>query len=214
MTEYNKSYIKAKTQQASQHKITGKTDEGHRDRLPPGQIETDKFPILDLGIRPKLDEYADWKVDVKGLVENKETLSIDDLKNMGGDARTLDFHCVTRWSRYDLPWAGVEFNKIAERAKVAKNATHVIFHSYDDYTTNVPLDELTDERVLLVYELEGKDIPPEHGGPVRMIIPSLYGWKSAKFVIGIEFLDHDQPGFWEIRGYNNHADPWIEERYS
>lgn len=106
------------------------------------------------------------------------------------------------------------FSRFCEIVKPKPEATTVIFHSYDKYTTNIPLAEALGENVLIAYALDGADIPPEHGGPVRMIVPALYGWKSAKFLTGIEFLDHDAPGFWETRGYHNHADPWIEERYS
>ncbi|MEK7631206.1 MAG: molybdopterin-dependent oxidoreductase [Patescibacteria group bacterium] len=212
--QYNEKYIEAKERQASQHKTTGERDAGHADRLPPGQILTQGFPILDLGIRPRHDEYASWKIFVRGLSETTRDFSLDEIRTLGHDERTLDFHCVTRWSRYDLPWGGMLFSRFCQLVKPKPTATTVIFHSYDKYTTNVPLAEALGKNVLIAYELEGKEIPPEHGGPVRMIVPTLYGWKSAKFLTGIEFLDHDEPGFWETRGYHNHADPWIEERYS
>lgn len=212
--EYNESYVDAKLRQARAHKTTGEQDVGHRDRLPPGQFKTEGFPILDLGVRPKRELYSNWTIEVKGLVEQQKVFTLEEIKKFGKDERTLDFHCVTRWSRYDLQWGGILFSRFCEIVKPQPSASVVIFHSYDKYTTNVPMKEVLGKNVLIAYELEGKEIPPEHGGPVRMIVPTLYGWKSAKFLTGIEFLDHDEPGFWEVRGYNNHADPWLEERYS
>lgn len=212
MPQYNENYIKAKEQQAHKH-----ADADHREshnRLPPGQIETKGFPILDLGVRPTHENYADWKLKIYGEVENPAILSIVELKALGGGEIAADFHCVTRWSRFDLSWTGIPFKKIIELARSRPQAKFVIFHSFDDYTTNVALEEVEKPNTIVAYALEGGEIPPEHGGPIRMIIPHLYGWKSAKFLNGIEFLDHDEPGFWEVRGYSNKARPWIEERYS
>ncbi|MBI2055153.1 MAG: molybdopterin-dependent oxidoreductase, partial [Candidatus Sungbacteria bacterium] len=152
---------------------------------------------------------------------------------------TADFHCVTRWSRYDLHWSGVPFSKIMELVKPRLSANphtkreqlesmnfssvsprsgvgvkFIVFHSFDKYTTNVTLDDVMQKNVIVATKLEGGEIPPEHGGPIRMILPHLYGWKSAKFLTAIEFVDEDKPGFWEVRGYSNRARPWIEERYS
>ena len=214
MQSYNENYIKAKLKQAEAHKLTGKKDLDHTDRLPPGQILTQGFPILDLGIRPKKEEYADWKIEIRGRVEDKKTFTLDELKKIAQEKRVHDFHCVTRWSRYDIPWTGVPFPKLVELVRPLPEARFVIFYSYDKYTTNIPLQEIMNDDVLIAYELEEKEIPPEHGGPVRMIVPMLYGWKSAKFLTKIEFRDEDESGFWEVRGYHNHGDPWLEERYS
>ncbi len=211
---YNEGYIKAKLKQAEAHKLTGQQDIDHSDRLPPGQTLTTGFPILDLGVRPKREEYPSWQIEVRGKVANKKTFSLDEIKKLSREERMHDFHCVTRWSRYDINWAGMPFTKLLELIQPLPEAKHVVFYSYDNYTTNIPLEELRNDDVLIAYELEGKEIPPEHGGPVRMIVPMLYGWKSAKFLTKIEFRDEDESGFWEVRGYHNHGDPWLEERYS
>lgn len=210
--QYNEAYIRAKKQQAGAHAEVSHAES--KNRLPPGQIETKGFPILDLGIRPSLERYPRWTLEIKGNIENPVTLSADQIKGLANQSITADFHCVTRWSRFDLHWQGIPFSKIIELAKPKPEVQFVVFHSFDKYTTNVPLEELMKSNVIVATELEGKEIPPEHGGPIRMIIPHLYGWKSAKFLTGIEFIDKDQPGFWEVRGYSNRARPWIEERYS
>lgn len=210
----NESYIKAKLKQAEAHKLTGITDAGHEERLPPGQTLTTGFPILDLGVRPKREDYARWTIEVTGSIANKRAYTLDEIKHLAREERVHDFHCVTRWSRYDIRWAGVPFPKLMELVQPLPKAKYVIFYSYDNYTTNIPLDELKNDDVLIAYELEGGEIPPEHGGPARMIVPMLYGWKSAKFLTKIEFRNADDPGFWEVRGYHNHGDPWLEERYS
>ena len=217
--DFNKQYIRAKEQQAQKHKEVDHA-ESH-DRLPPGQTETKGFPILDLGIRPSRDRYPKWTLEIRGKVKSPVTLTLDEVKNLDGGPSTgsgykitADFHCVTRWSRYDLSWTGIPFAKIIELAKPDPLAKHLIFRSFEGYSTNVPLEELLKPNVIVAYELEGKEIPPEHGGPIRMIIPHLYGWKSANFLTVIEFKERDEPGFWEVRGYSNRARPWIEERYS
>ena len=211
--QYNESYIRAKEQQAAKHQHAEvKAESG--ERLPPGQILTKGFPILDLGIRPSLERYPKWMLEIFGDVVNPVTLSLDKVKALAGENIMADFHCVTRWSRYDLNWTGIPFKKIIELAKPKESAKFVTFHSFDKYTTNVQLSELLKPNVILAYALEGGQIPPEHGGPIRMVIPHIYGWKSAKFLTKIEFTENDRPGFWEVRGYSNRARPWIEERYS
>jgi len=127
---------------------------------------------------------------------------------------TADFHCVTSWSRFDIKWAGVKFLDIIKIVLPRKNANFVVFECADDYSTNLYLHELKNDNVLLAYELEGKPLPQEHGWPLRPVVPFLYGWKSAKFLKGIMFTEKDHPGFWETRGYHNHGDPWLQERYS
>jgi len=222
--QYNQSYIRAKEQQAARSHSDARPEAAthlHRDgktegkdRLPPGQTKTSGFPILDLGIRPSLARYPQWILEISGSVRSPAQLTLLQLKQLGGEEIIADFHCVTRWSRYDLHWKGIPFQKIIDYAKPSDSAQFVIFHSFDKYTANVPLGELLKPNVIVAYELEGSQIPPEHGGPIRMIIPQLYGWKSAKFLTGIEFSEKDKPGFWEVRGYSNRAQPWIEERYS
>ncbi len=210
--EYNHVYLKVKAAQVARHgQAHGPTTEPNR--LPPGQVKTDRFPILDLGVRPTRDLYPMWKVTAEGLVERPMEWTLDELRKFGAVEQTSDFHCVTRWSAYDLHWVGVPFAKIMETVKPKPEAKHVIFHSFDGYTTNVPLEDLKKPNVLVALQLDGKEIPPEHGGPVRMIVPHLYGWKSAKFLTMIRFVEEDEPGFWEVRGYHNYGSPWREERY-
>lgn len=211
-TQYNEAYIKAKKQQAEKHEEV--SHEESKDRLPPGQVLTKTFPILDLGVRPTWERYPRWTLEIKGDVENPVILTVEEMKKLAGADITADFHCVTRWSRFDLHWSGVPFNKIIELAQPQPSVKFVIFHSFDKYTTNVTLEDVMQKNVIVATELEGQEIPPEHGGPIRMILPHLYGWKSAKFLTAIEFVPKDQPGFWEVRGYSNRARPWVEERYS
>ncbi len=209
--KYNEGIIRAKEQQARQHISS---DDKGTDRLPPGQKETKIFPILDLGVRPSKERYAQWTLEIRGSVEKPVTLALGEVKKLAGEHITADFHCVTRWSRFDLHWTGIPFKKITELVQPKPSAKFVVFRSFDQYSTNVPLVELEKEKVIVAFGLENEEIPPEHGGPIRMIIPHLYGWKSAKFLTTIEFREQDQPGFWELRGYSNTARPWLEDRYS
>lgn len=188
-----------------------------RDRLPPGQRllnDVNEFPILDLGVRPEFNNQT-YIFKVFGEVENPIEYSFDELKNSFKKInRTLDFHCVTRWSKYDVNWGGISFKELLNVVKPKSNAKYLIQYGLDGYTTNVLLDELKNEDVLLAYELNGGDLPIEHGAPLRLIIPKLYAWKGSKFLTALEFSENDKPGFWETRGYHNHGDPWLEERYS
>lgn len=182
------------------------------DRLPPGQYETQGFPVLSLGPTPLVPK-EDWSLTVFGLVENKLTYDWADLNKLPLADLTADIHCVTKWSKFDTKWRGVWFDEIIKLAKVKPNATHLIAHSSDGYTTNIPLSDVVDKQCLVATAYDEKPIPAEHGGPVRLVIPHLYFWKSAKWLKGLEFLDKDKPGFWETRGYHNYGDPWKEERY-
>lgn len=192
-------------------KLKPRIDPNH-NRLPPGQHLTSQFPVLDLGIRPKFDP-AVWRLRVGGLVEQPLSLSWAEFTALPKTEQVSDFHCVTTWSKYDVRWNGVKFRTIVERARPKAGVTHLVLDCADGYTTNLPLRELRGDDVMLAYELEGRPLPLEHGGPMRFIVPHLYAWKSAKFVIGLRFFDHDERGYWEVRGYHNHADPWREERY-
>ena len=182
------------------------------DRLPPGQYETRGFPILALGPTP-LVHKADWSLTVFGLAD-KLVLDWTELNELPPADLTADIHCVTKWSKFDSKWRGAWLTEILARAKVKPSATHMIAYSADGYTTNLPLADVLGHQCLVATAYDGKDIPSEHGGPVRLVIPHLYFWKSAKWLTALEFLDHDQPGFWETRGYHNYGDPWQEERYS
>jgi DMSO/TMAO reductase YedYZ molybdopterin-dependent catalytic subunit len=189
-------------------------------KLPVGQHEVKNWPVLDLGEQPSIALDA-WKLEVGGLVEHPFTLTWAQFLALPQAEDVSDFHCVTTWSRYDNRWRGVRFKTIAEMAVPAKAATFVLCTGYDfapgtyiPYTTNVPLARAVDEDVLLVHTWEGQPLPPEHGGPCRMITPKLYAWKGAKWIRKIEFLAEDQKGFWEVRGYSNSAEPWFNDRYS
>lgn len=182
-------------------------------RLPQGQHLVQNFPVLDLGFQPDFNPSA-WKLRVYGEVEKPLEFSYQDILKMPKSYLSADFHCVTSWSRFDVKWAGVKFLDFLKIVKPTSKAKYAIFECADDYTTNVILDEIKKDNVILAYELESKPLPKEHGWPLRPIIPILYGWKSAKFLNGIKFGSKDESGYWEIRGYHNHGDPWKEERFS
>ena len=189
-------------------------------QLPEGQHEVKTWPILDLGDRPRI-ETKDWSLTIDGLVENPIVYRWDDFLALPQVDDVSDFHCVTTWSRFDNHWRGVTFREIATRAGVKQEAKHVLVEAYDrapdtdlHYTTNVPLEEALVEDVMLVHTWEGKPLPTEHGGPVRMITPQLYAWKGAKWIRRITFSATDRPGFWEVRGYSNTAYPWFNDRYA
>lgn len=184
-----------------------------RDRLPPGQKLTKGFPVLDLGIHPPFDP-ATWTFRVEGEVENPMTWTWEEFQQLPKVEQLSDFHCVTTWSKFDVRWGGVKLRTVAELVHPKQTAHFVIAHCADGgYTTNIPIDEALDDDVLLAYELDGQPLPIEHGGPMRLVVPRLYAWKSAKFLRALRFTERDEPGFWETRGYHNHADPWKEERY-
>ncbi|HUO92322.1 MAG TPA: sulfite oxidase-like oxidoreductase [Rhizomicrobium sp.] len=193
--------------------LTGKADLRHARRLPPGQKLTQNWPVLDLGVQPDVKPEK-WHLRVTGLVENALHWTLPEFMALPQQDFVSDIHCVTTWSRYDNHWQGVSARTILDLVKPKPDARHVIFHSYDGYTTNVKLDVFAEPDVLLAHSWEAKPIPREHGGPVRVVIPQWYFWKSAKWVNRIEFTAEDRPGFWEVRGYHNEGDPWKEERYS
>ena len=184
-----------------------------QDRLPPGQHLTPGFPVLDLGIRPEIS-LEKWELEVGGLVEHSQTFSWDRFNALPQFRDVSDFHCVTTWSKFDCPWSGVAFFTLAEIVKPKPETKHILFTSYDGYSTNVRLENCLDDDVLIATQFEGKPIAREHGGPARVIIPKLYAWKGAKFVKSIEFASEDRLGFWEVRGYSNTADPWSEDRFA
>jgi DMSO/TMAO reductase YedYZ molybdopterin-dependent catalytic subunit len=188
-----------------------KRDDGS-DRLPPGQYLTKKWPVLSYERTPKFDTDT-YRFRVWGEVEQPFELTWDELLALPRTSVTTDIHCVTTWSRYDNVWEGVHIREILQRARPTAKAHFAMEHSWTGYTTNLPLDALDQQDVLIALKHDGQAIEDEHGGPVRMVVPRLYFYKSAKWLNGIEFLEKDQPGFWEIRGYSNAADPWKEERY-
>lgn len=189
-------------------------------RLPVGQHEVRNWPVLDLGDLPDID-LRTWRLEVGGLVEHPFTLTWDQFMALPQVDDVSDFHCVTTWSRYDNHWRGVRVSTLAEMAVPKEEATFVLCTGYDQmpgsdipYTTNLPLERAIEDDVLLVHTWEGRPLPHEHGGPLRMITPKLYAWKGTKWIRKIEFLPENQRGFWELRGYSNSAEPWFNDRYS
>jgi DMSO/TMAO reductase YedYZ molybdopterin-dependent catalytic subunit len=181
-------------------------------RLPPGQYLTEKWPVLHAGTVPDID-LATWDFRVFGEVENPVTLSWEEFTALPTREITIDIHCVTRWSRFDTSFKGVHWSDLAKLVQPRPSARYVLAHAEQDFTANVPLKALEDDEALLAYEADGEPLTPEHGWPLRLVIPKQYFWKSAKWLRGIELLDHDEPGFWERLGYHNDADYWKEERY-
>jgi len=193
--------------------LTGKSADPALDRLPPGQRQVTTWPVLDLGVQPKIDLKL-WRLVIDGLVESPVTLDWAGFGNLVQSDLTSDIHCVTAWSRYDNRWRGVRVSDLLDLVRPKPEARFVLLQSYDTYITNLQLEEFAAPDALLATHWEGEPLAIEHGGPVRVVVPKLYFWKSAKWVKRIQFVAEDQPGFWEVRGYHNHGDPWDEERYS
>jgi DMSO/TMAO reductase YedYZ molybdopterin-dependent catalytic subunit len=193
--------------------LTGKPDPRRAQRLPPGQRLVQNWPVLDLGIKPEIPLNL-WRITVSGLVDRPMVWKWGEFTDLPMARMTSDIHCVTQWSRYDNDWVGVSARTILAEVEPKAEVRHVIFHSYDTYTTNVPIEAFADDDVLLATHWNGEPISLEHGGPLRVVIPKLYFWKSAKWIKRIEFSASDKPGFWEERGYHNEGDPWLEQRYS
>lgn len=190
-----------------------KTDSSRPPRIPPGQRQVGNFPVLDLGIRPPVT-HDNWQLRLFGLVGQEVTLDWAQLLAMPQTRLRLDLHCVTTWSQLDMDWAGVRARELVALAAPHEAARFVTLHSYDGYTTNLPRAALLDDDVLVAHSFDDAPLSDEHGGPVRLIVPQRYLWKSAKWLCAIEFHAEDRPGYWEVRGYHNDADPWAEERYS
>ena len=182
-------------------------------RTPPGQVLTTKWPVLTYGRTPRFDPRK-WSFRAFGLVEEEKTWSWEELQALPRVEVACDIHCVTRWSRLDNRFEGVSVREIVRRVRPKPEAKYVMVHADPDYTTNLALADLVDDDVVLALRHDGQDLTPDHGGPLRLVVPKLYFWKSAKWVRGFEFLNVNPPGFWEVNGYHMHADPWAEERYS
>ncbi len=192
----------------------GKEDRArYGERLPPGQKLTDGWPVLHYGGIPNID-LATWKLSVAGLVDEEVTFTWDDFMALPQTTIQTDIHCVTHWSKFDNSWTGVKFTDLVQHLKVKPEAKYVMEHSYGGYTTNMPLAELMDDDVILAHTHNGEPLAKEHGWPLRLVVPKLYFWKSAKWLRGLVFLANNKPGFWEMYGYHMHGDPWTEERYS
>jgi len=183
-------------------------DTRRENRLPPGQSRTRKWPVLDANGTPEID-LATWRFGVDGLVERPISWSLDEFMQLPGVKVYADFHCVTRWSRLDNVWSGLSTHKLGELVGIKPEAKFVVAYGYDSgWTTNLPIEYFLAEDSLLAWSHDGQPIPPDHGGPVRLIVPQLYAWKSAKWVKGIRFVEHDEAGFWEEGGYHMRGVPW------
>jgi len=189
------------------------TAEELQRRVPPGQYLTKKFPVLSYGPAPRFNPTT-WDFRVLGLVEEPLRLTYEEFRALPQSRQVSDFHCVTTWSRLDNTWEGVKVLELMKRLKLKPHARFVVIHCDGGYTTNLPLGEFLADDVMLAHRHDDRDLTPDHGFPLRLVVPKLYGWKSAKWVRALEFSDLDRRGFWEVRGYHNHADPWLEERYS
>jgi DMSO/TMAO reductase YedYZ molybdopterin-dependent catalytic subunit len=183
------------------------------ERLPPGQARTRKWPVLHATNVPDLD-ISNWRIDVGGLVERPLTLDWQAFRNLPRVRVFADFHCVTRWSRLGNTWEGVSVREVMKRAGVRPEANFVVVGGYDyTWTTNLPLADFLSDDALLADTHDGEPLDPDHGGPVRLVVPRLYAWKSAKWVRSIELVERDMPGYWERLGYHDRGDPWGEQRY-
>jgi DMSO/TMAO reductase YedYZ molybdopterin-dependent catalytic subunit len=179
-------------------------------KLPPGQYLTEDFPVLSAGPTPRVP-LESWELTVTSEAGVTHRWDWARLMALPADRVTVDLHCVTRWSKLATDWTGVSLDVLL--ADVDTAADYALAGSYGGYTTNLPLDEMLDGQAWVVYEYDGQEIPPEHGGPARLLVPHLYLWKSAKWLHDITLSDSDEPGFWESAGYHNHGDPWREQRY-
>lgn len=209
----NERYVAAKERWAAKMAGKPRLETRSTSRLPPGQREVHNFPVLDLGIKPEVP-LEQWELSIHGKVRNPVTLTWAQFMALPQFQDTSDFHCVTTWSQFNMPWQGVAFFSIAELVEPKPEASHVFFKSYDGYSTNNPLDVMLDDDVLIAHTWNGQPLPKEHGGPARVIVPKRYAWKGAKWIREIVFLDRDILGFWEVRGYSNTAEPWKEDRFS
>jgi DMSO/TMAO reductase YedYZ molybdopterin-dependent catalytic subunit len=192
--------------------FTGRAS-GRDPRLPPGQYDTgSSWPVLTAEATPALDT-ATWTFTVEGAVDQPTTWTWDQFQALPPDAYDGAIHCVTTWSKFGMRWRGVSVDTLLAAASPQATATHVVAFSHTGYTTNLPLDDVTGGKAWVAFEVDDAPLPRDHGGPARLLVPHLYFWKSAKWVAGLRLLDHDEPGFWEVRGYHNRGDPWLEQRY-
>ncbi|HUG55991.1 MAG TPA: sulfite oxidase-like oxidoreductase [Candidatus Limnocylindrales bacterium] len=183
-----------------------------KERVPPGQYLTEKWPVLHYGSVPPFNPRT-WDLRIWGRVENEVRLGWDELQKLDQTLVRADMHCVTTWSKLDQRWEGISFSNLVELAKPLPDAKFVIAHCEQGFTANVPIEATQDDRVLVALRANGEPLTPEHGYPARLVMPKLYAWKSAKWLRGIEFSAIDKPGFWERNGYHNVGDPWKEQRY-
>jgi DMSO/TMAO reductase YedYZ molybdopterin-dependent catalytic subunit len=182
------------------------------NRLPPGQYLTDRFPVLHVGDVPTYSP-GEWNLTVNGLVDKPFTLTFEELTALPSVTLTTDIHCVTKWSKFDTVWRGVKLKDLLDTAGIQPDATHVMGVAEYGYTANLPMEDALRDESMVVWEYEGEAIEPIHGGPVRLLVPNLYFWKSPKWLRGIELMNADKPGFWERNGYHMYGDPFLEQRH-
>jgi DMSO/TMAO reductase YedYZ molybdopterin-dependent catalytic subunit len=181
------------------------------DRVPPGQYVTSDFPVLSAGPTPRVP-LEEWRFEITGAVNEPKTWTWEEFRALPAEQVTRDVHCVTKWSKLDTTWEGVSLDTLL--GQVQTTASYAMAQSYGGYTTNLPIEDLTGGKAWVAYAYAGEPLPPEHGGPARLLVPHLYFWKSAKWVRGLELREFDEPGFWESYGYHNYGDPWREQRYA
>lgn len=186
---------------------------GADERVPPGQFVTDKLPVLHYGSVPRYRSLADWDFRVFGLVEAERRFTWQQLMELPARTQSVDVHCVTRWSKLDTVWRGIPWRELMRVIVVKPEVTHVMAHCEHGFTANIALDVLDDDDTMLAFEFDGRPLAPEHGYPLRLLVPKKYFWKSAKWLRGVEFMSGDRPGFWERNGYHMEGDPWREERF-
>lgn len=181
-------------------------------RIPPGQYHTDRFPVLHAGVVPETD-LAGWDFTVEGLVEQGVRWTYPEMLDLPVTRKVVDIHCVTKWSKLDTEWEGVSVAELMSRVALSPRATHVVVRAEHGFTANLPVEDFLADDNLFAYRYGGEQLEPEHGWPLRLVVPHLYFWKSVKWVRGLVFLDHDEPGFWERNGYHMYGDPWKEQRF-
>ena len=185
-------------------------DEGESGRVPPGQYLVDDFPVLSAGPTPRTP-LADWTFTIDGEVSDTRRWTWDEFRALPSETVTKDIHCVTKWSKLDTVWEGVSLDTLL--AEVEHDASYVVAYCDGGYTTNLPLEDVSDGKAWVAFGYDGEPLDPEHGGPARLLVPHLYFWKSAKWVRGLHLVEEDEPGFWEALGYHMYGDPWREQRY-
>ncbi|EAW34432.1 sulfite oxidase-like oxidoreductase [Lyngbya sp. PCC 8106] len=193
-------------------KFFQKPEPEQSDRVPPGQYLAKGFPVLTYGDTPEI-RTEDWEFKVWGLATPK-TFSWSDLMAMPQSEFTADFHCVTRWSKLDVTWRGIKVTDFMKQVEVDPQAVHIMEHCYGGYTTNIALEDFLREENFFAHTLFDEPLSADHGGPLRLVVPHLYAWKSAKWINGLEFINEEALGFWERNGYHKRGEPWAEERYS
>ncbi|MEZ4706231.1 MAG: sulfite oxidase-like oxidoreductase [Caldilineaceae bacterium] len=182
-------------------------------RVPPGQFVTNRFPVLHYGNTPYYATLDHWNLRVFGLVQNELSFTWADVLALPRQTQTVDIHCVTRWSKLDTAWSGIAWRDFLKLIDIKPEATHLMAHCEGNFTTNIALDVLDDDDTMLAYLYDGEPLEPDHGYPLRLLVPKKYFWKSAKWLRGLEFMTGDKPGFWEEAGYHMEGDPWLEERF-